>query len=331
MFKSKFVYRIILLSVLIVLIASLTQECYCGSASTYSVYLKQINEVIIPSQPTDIYVREDTAYITSSYGMLSAVNLSRPYETLTVSYFDNIPGVIAIAFNGYYAYAACNDGKIKIYDFSSDERPLKNTLETHGNINKIAVSDGLLYCTLKDLGLGVYDITNPTYPILKGNQIISGTPTGLFVKNRKAYISTSNAYFSIINTSDLSKLPVIGTYNFGNVFYDVYVADNFAYLPQGATGVQVLNVETLSKPVWVTNIFSRKFSKQVYVSGYYTWVNDDNTIQAFYNRDPTNQLYAGSFDNKGIPINRIYVADGKYIYVVTGDGRLKILKIEYNY
>ena len=330
MIKLKWI-RIIFLFALINIITLLGKIIYSGTESNYSVYLKEINEIVITGQPADIFLREDTAYIITSSGMLMGVDLSKPYDNLSVSTYNNISGVISIAFNGYFAYIAANDGKINIYDFSSAERPLKNTIETHGILNKIAVSDGLLYCTQRDLGLSVYDITNPAYPILKGNQIISGSPNSLFVKNRKAFITSSNANLSIINTTDPSALPVIGRYNFGIEFYDVYVSDNFAYISQGATGVQVLNVETLSNPTWVTNIFSRKFSKQVVTIGYYTWVNDDNSIQAFYNKDPKSQLYAGNYNSIGAVINRIYVNDNKYIYLLSSDSKLKVLKIEYNY
>jgi len=307
-------------------------QTYSDQTSAYSIYFKQINEAPVSLSQSNIYLREDTLYVFTSSGMLASIGIGKPYQTLKVNSFNNILNGIDIAFNGYYAYIASTDGKINIYDFSQKERPLKNSIDVYNYVNKIAISDGLLYCTQKDAGLlNVYDITNPAFPLLKGNQIITGTPNSLFVKNRNAYIATSTANIMIINSADLSKLPIVGNYNFGIEFYDVFVSDNFAYVSQGSTGVQVLNVVNTSKPVWVTNLFSRKFSKQVFVSNYYTYVNDDNTIQAFYNRDPTNQLIAGSFDNKGVSINRIYVNDGKYVYVSSGDGKLKILEIQYNY
>lgn len=309
-----------------------TSAGHSNDASTYSIYFKQINEAAVSLSQSNIYLREDTLYVINANGTLASIGLDKPYQTLTVNTFNNILNVVDIAFNSYFAYVASNDGKINIYDFSQSERPLKNTIDIHNQVNKIAISDGLLYCTQRDAGiLSVYDITNPSFPILKGNQIITGTPNGLFVKNRNAYIATSTANLIIVNAADLSRLPIVGNYNFGTEFYDVFVSDNFAYVSQGGTGVQVLNVAATSKPVWVTNLFSRKFSKQVFVSNYYTYINDDNTIQAFYNRDPSNQLIAGSFDNKGASINRIYVNDGKYVYVSSGDNKLKILEVQYNY
>lgn len=91
-------------------------------------------------------------------------------------------------------------------------------------------------------------------------------------------------------------------------------------------------ISKLPTPAWITNIFSRKLAKQVVVSGYYTWVNDDNSIQAFYNKDPKSQLFAGSFDNgNNGSIIRLDVIDAKYIYMVTTDNKLKVIQIYYNY
>ena len=193
------------------------------------------------------------------------------------------------------------------------------------------VYNGYLYLIRSDFGLNVYDVSVPDFPVTKGTQPVTGQATGLFVKNNYAFITTSTASMSIVDISQTSSLPVIGSYFAGINFYDVCVSDNYAYIAQGSTGVQVVNVSKLSNPVQVTNIFSRKFSKQVVISGYYTWVNDENSIQAFYNKEPKDQQWAGSFDNAGSSINKIDVEDAKYIYLCSSDNKLKIVQIIYNY
>ena len=150
------------------------------------------------------------------------------------------------------------------------------------------------------------------------------------MKNNYAFVTSSTANLAIIDISQISKFPIIGNYISGISYYDVYVQDNFAYISQGATGVQVVDIAKL-EPCHATNIFSRKFSKQVEISGYYTWVNDDNTIQAFYNKDPINQLWAGSFSNGETCINKIEVDEGKYIYLCSNDNKFKVVQIFYDY
>ena len=297
----------------------------------YSVTLKLINEVTLPANPSDIFIKDDYAYILCPSVVL--VRISEPYNIPKIKiYSDLASDAKSIAFNGSYAYLAQGDGVIKIVNFQNIDSPVNDgSVNSFGNITKVSVYNGYLYFISKELGLHIYDVTVPNLPIPKGNQVVSGEPNGLFLKNNYAYVTSSNATLTIINVSDISKLPIAGTYNFGINFYDVFVSENYAYIPQGSTGVQVLDVALLPSPEHITNIFSRKFAKQVVVDGYYTWVNDDNSIQAFYSREPKDQLYAGSYDNGSYSINKIAVVNNKYIYLCSSNNKLKVIQIYYNY
>jgi hypothetical protein len=300
---------------------------YSSDIASYDVNITLINSINI-SSPIDIQIIDDKAYILGS--SLIRINVSDPANLKDQISYSNIGDVDAMAFSNRYGYFSSGQ-RIKIFDLTANPPTDRGYFETQGTISKLIVSDGYLFVLRKDLGLYVYDVKNPEMPILKGSQIVPGDANSMFIKGQKAYVTCSNAHLSIIDYSDPVKLPVIGTYFFGINFYDIYVQDNYAYLSQGSTGVQVLNIQTPSSPQWVTNIFSRKFSKQVVISNYYAWVNDDNTIQAFYNKDASSYLYAGVYDNKGFSINRIAVINGKYILLCSSEGLLKVLQIEYNY
>ncbi|MGA2669070.1 MAG: hypothetical protein ABSF32_09155 [Ignavibacteria bacterium] len=302
----------------------------------YSVTLKAINEVTLPYPPVDMIIKDGIAYIvcsSGSSGTITTVNISNPNDIPPVrSYASLVDNPLTITFYGPYAYIAQSKGVIQIINFKDINNPVQSgTIDTYGTIGRMTTNNGFLYFVRKEFGFTVYDITIPDFPILKGNQIVVGTPNSIFIKNNYAYITSEGANLSIIDISNLSQLPVVGSYNFGFTFYDIFVSDNYAYIPQGNTGVQVLDVSKLPNPEWVTNIFSRKSARQVVVSGYYTWVNDDNSVQAFYNKDPKSQLFAGSFDNGSNTINRLDVIDAKYIYLCTSDSKLKVIQIYYEY
>jgi hypothetical protein len=334
MYKRRFCTGTVIILIIIVpfIFTYASENNYLNTANApYSVTLKLVNEVSLPGNPSDIYIKDDYAYILCPSVVL--VRISEPYNIPKIKiYSDLATDPTSIAFNGSFAYLAQSDGVIKIVNFQNIDKPVNNgSVNSFGNITKVSVLNGYLYFITKELGLHVYDVTVPNVPMPKGNQVVSGEPSGLFLKNNYAYISSSNATLTIINVSDISKLPIAGTYNFGINFYDVYVNENYAYVPQGATGVQVLDVGTLPSPKHITNIFSRNFSKQVVVDGYYAWVNDDNSIQAFYSREPEDQLFAGSYDNGDYGINKIAVVDNKYIYLCSSNNKLKVIQIYYNY
>ena len=321
--RSKILYVIIFLTI------SFLNMVHASDNSIYDVKISLVNKFLFGNQPVDVQILDDKAYILA--GMtVSRFNVADPGNTKEQINFANIAGVDAMAFSSRYGYFLSN-GRIKIFDLTANPPLDRGYFETQNAISKLCVLNGYLFLLRSDLGLFVYDIKNPEMPILKGNQIIFGDPNSMFIKGQSVYITSSNAHFEIIDYTDPVKLPVVGTYFMGTNFYDVFVQDNFAYISQGSTGVQVLNIETPSTPRWETNIFSRKSSKQVVVSNYYAWVNDDNTIQAFYNKDARSYLYAGVYDNEGASINRIAVINGKYILLCSNDGYLKILQISYNY
>lgn len=306
---------------------------YSGNSS-YDVYLKQINEVPINS-PIDIILKDGFAYIlcsSSAGGSIITLNISNPLVIPQPVSAIGIEGgtVTSFSFNGPYMYVSSTEGQIKVIDYKNNKLPRDaGTIDANGQIVKMVINNGFLYLIRKDFGLNVYDITVPDFPLYKGTQLVPGEANGLFVKNNLAYISSSNAYLSIIDISDIAKLQIVGSYNFGSNFYDVFVSDNLAYLAQGSTGVQVVNVSQASSPKWMTNLFSRNFSRQVIASGYYTYVNDENTIQVFWNKDPGHQVYAGHFDNGLNNIVRILVQDDKYIYLCSSGNSLKVLQIIY--
>lgn len=305
-----------------------------ATAQIYSVSLKLINEIYLPSEPTDIYLSDGYAYIIGTSGNSGSVIIADINDPYNIPHYlsYNADKAALIAVNGYYAYIADRNNLIKIINFKNKYSPKpEGDLDALGEITKMVISEGYLYYIRKDFGLHIYDISIPTVPIFKGNQIVIGDANGLFVNNKYAYVTSSSGNLTIIDIKNLSNLPVAGNYNFGINFYDVYVEDKLAYIPQGSTGVQVIDVSKLPTPEWVTNIFSRKSSKQVIVSGYYTIVNDENTLQIFYNKDPKNQLYAGSFDNMGAVINKIAIYNDKYIFLCSSDRKLKVVQMSYNY
>ena len=297
---------------------------------TYSsqVYLTLIKEVTLSSTPFDIIINEGIAYVLTSNALLGFTT-SDPYNPQQTSYGE-LSGTSSIAFTGRFAYSLSSSG-IKLYDFTKNPPVRRNIVSITGRIKKLVIDNGYLYILNEDAGLQVYDVNVGDFPIFKNTQVVPFNSNGIFIKDKKAYITSSNANLSIIDVGDLSKLPIIGSYNVGVSFYEPYVDGNYAYIPQGTGGVQVLNITKLPFPEWVTNLFARKSARQVVSSNFYVWVADEFTIEGFFNKSDKSFYYAGNYDNQDAVINRIALIEGKYIYMCSSDNKLKILRIDYKY
>jgi len=312
-----------LLAVLIIFILMpLRSNVFSGQ-----VYLDQINEVKFGTEPIDIVVYDNAYIITGS--SLYSVSINDPYN-LNTTEIKPVSGTKSVAFIGHFCYALYNSGVIVVFDFSKSPVAKRTEINTNGRIQKILIDNGYLYAINEDAGLQVYDVNIADFPVYKNTQIIPFNANGIYISNNKAYVSSSNGHLSIIDVADKSKMQIVGTYTSGTSFFEPFVDGNTAYIPQGNTGVQVLDISKLPNPEWKFNLFGRKNSHQVIASNFYVWVADDKSIEGFYGDKPTSYYFAGNykFPDK---INRIAVIDGKYIYVTTKDKKLKILKIDYKY
>ena len=289
-----------------------------------TVYLDLANELELPSEPYDI-VLYDNAYVITS-GSVYSVSINDPYN-LNAAEIKEISGVYSIAFIGHYCYALKHN-TIEVYDMSKSPAARKTSISLNGRVKKIVIDNGYLYAMNEDAGMQVYDVNIADFPVYKNTQILPFNATGLFISNFKAYVTGENGSLSIIDVSDKSKLPIVGTYNSGGKFYEPFVDGNYAYIPQGSTGVQVVDISILPTPQQKINLFGRKNSHQVITSNFYVWVADDKSVEGFYNDAPASYYFAGNYKFKE-KINRMAVVGGKYIYVGCKDKYLRILKINY--
>ncbi|MCC6865052.1 MAG: hypothetical protein IT280_02710 [Ignavibacteria bacterium] len=294
---------------------------YCGQ-----VFLDQINELKLSNTPTDI-ILYDNAYIISSEFVYS-VSINDPYNLIS-SEIREINSAKSIAFIGHYCYAL-KTSSIDVYDFSKSPIAKIREIDHNGNVIKIVINNGYLYALNESSGMQVYDVNIADFPVYKNTQIIPFNPTGIYISNNKAYISGMNGHLSIIDVTDKSKLPIVGTYTSGGNFYEPCIDGNTAYIPQGSSGVQVLDISKLPTPQHQINLFGRNNAHQVVASNFYIWVADDKSVESFYNDAPASYYFAGNFKFKE-KINKMAVVDGKYIYVCTQDKYLRILKINYKY
>jgi hypothetical protein len=291
------------------------------------VYLTLIKEISLENVPTDIIVYEDYAYILTSTGIISF----KPSDPLKIN-LTEIPidgGAKSLAFSGRFGFTLGNYDGIKYFDFSKNPPVYKSSIMNNGLLKKLVIDNGYLYVVNNTLGLQVYDINIVDFPVYRNNQILPGDVSGIFIKDKKAYVTGFNATLYIIDISDIIKLPIVGSYNYGMNFLEPYVDGSYAYIPQGNSGVQVIDITKLPFPEWVANIYVRKSAKQVVTSNYYVWIVDGFIIEGYFNIDPKSFIYAGRYENKNSVINKIMVHEGKYIYVLTADKKLKVVKIEY--
>ena len=118
-------------------------------------------------------------------------------------------------------------------------------------------------------------------------------------------------------------LYTVGSAETGDGANDVYVMGNYAYVADGFSGLQVIDISDPSNPFIIGSIrFGWRFTVGVYVTGNYAYTVGHG-LQVIDISDPTNPRIVGSTDTPG---GAIYVV-GNYAYVACGDTGLQVIDV----
>ncbi|MDP3973351.1 MAG: hypothetical protein Q8P92_00815 [Candidatus Daviesbacteria bacterium] len=292
---------------------------YAGDGATLKIFdvtnpnsPVQISSISTTSTAQSVFISGKFAYVgtnsnagtcssTTSTGCeLQIYDVSNPANPIFVGGADNGGNSTSVFVSGRYAYTVENGGVLRIYDISNPSRPLyiggssMNAL----TVNSIFVSGRYAYIARCFSGLpelcddgemGIYDISNPTNPILIGKTIIGYTSdtNSIFVSGRYAYVGDSGGTLRIIDVSNPYSPTQSSTITTGDAIQSVFVSGKYLYLGKVANA-------------GVCNFFTSTGCE----------------IQVYDISNPNNPLYVGGADNGGnnVGADKAIFVSGRYLY-----------------
>ena len=234
-----------------------------------------------PGRAIDLFVAGQYAYI-ADYSSLQIINISNP---LSPAYAGSHPayGTIGVHVDGDYAYLASgyHPPVIEILNISNPASPESTSSLTFlGGAFDLYCSSGYL-CALSNETepyanyLRIVDVSDPHNPIVSGSIRIPGDV----------------------------EIP-----------WDVKVIEDYAYVADGAEGLQIVNITDPVHPVVVGSYDTPGNATGVFVSDDYAFIADhSNGVQLVNVLDPTNPTFLSECDTDGQALG-IY-ATGGYAYV----------------
>ena len=108
--------------------------------------------------------------------------------------------------------------------------------------------------------------------------------------------------------------------------YGVFISGDHAYVADGSSGLQVINITNSKNPTSVGFYDSVGYARDVFVSGDYAYVADGSFGLLVVNiTTPSNPIFAGSYDTSG----SAYGVDisGDYAFVADGGSGLQVINI----
>jgi hypothetical protein len=144
-----------------------------------------------------------------------------------------------VALSGSLAYAVDSPNGFYAVDLSKPG-PLDfaGSLQS-ANGQTVAVS-GTIACVPGRGGLQVFDVSNPSAPVLAATLKTPGTPVRVTLHGKRAYLADGREGLQVVDLSDPSKPAIVGTYKTTSAARDVAVGEGLVLVATVGEGTLVL-------------------------------------------------------------------------------------------
>ncbi len=222
-----------------------------------------VSKMKLDEPSNKIFVEGGYAYI-ARFGSISVVDISDVNSPQAISNYVTGQQTDDLFIKGKYLYTI-DDLAEKLFIYNVEDKSNLNLVNLFNSPNptSIDIVGDYLYLTTKkypDIGLNIFDITNPELPVKKGfietktvdgNHTYFRNPAKVKVKENTAYIITSFGYFFIINISDKTNPVKLSNQSVFNVYSSVFSMDideNKVYLALFSLGFKEIDVSDSSNP-----------------------------------------------------------------------------------
>ncbi len=124
-----------------------------------------------------------------------------------------------------------------------------NKTHTYGDANDVIVDANYAYIAQGEVGLAIFDISNPKSPTLVTNQSVGlkGYSTKLIKKNDMLYIAAGGSGFNMVNISDINNLQV-SDQDVNGKLVNIHLMGDYLINSLSETGILIANVES---PIYI--------------------------------------------------------------------------------
>jgi hypothetical protein len=213
---------------------------------------------------SDVAIQGNTAFLIDRLSGLQVVDITNPSHPTQLGAYDFINYVRAVTASGQYAFVA-EDNALNVMDVSVPSNPIRRgscaipaggyNVDLEYDIvvrsNRVFVGSGLG-------GLTMVDVSNPSTPTMVGHW--TNSSLGVALDSSYAYVATGNPYWSgnrgldILNIANPGNPTRLSEWDTSVGYaYRVAANGNYAYLADGASGVQVFDITDRSAPFRVAN------------------------------------------------------------------------------
>lgn len=207
---------------------------------------------------------------------------------------------------------------------------LPNSRDLSTMWNGIYVTGNYAFIVYSDIGLKIFDISNPTEPVLVGgyNSYRMSDISEIYVSGSHVYLSYGTSGLEIIDISNPSNPILIGHYSGQGWIHCVRISGNYAYIGDYFKGIRIIDISNPAEPVLVGKyeILPNRF-KPIYISSNYAYIVDEEAgFQIIDMSNPVKPILVGGYKDIPKDVRDIYIS-GKYAYIYAYIGEQATLRI----
>ncbi|MBN1270402.1 MAG: putative Ig domain-containing protein, partial [Kiritimatiellae bacterium] len=194
-----------------------------------------------------------------------------------------------------------------------------------GSARDMALVEDTLYAVDYDAGLRIFDISNPTNPVLQGTISTTNRPTVVAVDGNYACVGNDSGEIVMVDVGNPSSPVAVGTGSIGRVVSAVALDGDYAYAGVGAYGLRVFDVSDPTNPV-IVGVWTSTVScdvREVACEGRYVYLTDYYAgLRILDVLNPTQPTNVGTLNLSGyeqglcVKNGRAYVSASSYLFVV---------------
>jgi hypothetical protein len=280
-----------------------------------------------------LFAVDDILYVASGNALMT-LDLTIPYSP-TVLYSEPIPlgNGVGIVVSGNYAYLACMEGGLQIFDVSDPNHPdWVGSYSYFEGVFNTFISGQYAYLAAGLDNLQIIDVSNPANPrrLSRGYDMF-GKAQGFMLRDTApeyAFIGAAQDGLWIVDASDPANLTTVGSLDLDGNCRGIDLKDNLAYLACSIGGLYVLDVADVARPQvisWLTYTLSAGGYRELDVISDTLVVADWGGVLKIDVTNPSTPTVTDQSAMVSMEPHAIQV-EGNFAYVA-GDGGLTIVDI----
>ena len=197
----------------------------------------------LTGQPSDVAAVGTTLCLANGPGGLLTLDFSSPTEPVQVGTYRSqaLPVALAATTSGE-VYTAQGGAGLVTLDLSDTLNPEQmRLLENLANARDVAISGQYAYIARGLEGMQIFDISQPSSPVLKGTFSTDGFCSSVACSGSIAVLADGNTVYAV-NVSQPTAPVLLNQWTGSGWFFDVAINGTMIYAVAGGMGLQVYDV-----------------------------------------------------------------------------------------